>query len=137
MRQAQAVFPGFSLRAQATARIERARGAMTRRAKATAAAAAAAAAMRKLNPLCLDQSQVEVELRFVIESVGPLMHSVSVLMARTRLELHSKLTAKTALDAIYAEVDTTVQKSMMRTCIILSKVAKWSRTRSTMATFGP
>jgi hypothetical protein len=135
MRQAQAVFPGFSLRAQATARIERARGAMTRRAKA--AAAAAVAAMRKLNPLCLDQSQVEVELRFVIESVGPLMHSVSVLMARTRLELHSKLTAKTALDAIYAEVDTTVQKSMMRTCIILSKVAKWSRTRSTMATFGP
>jgi molybdenum cofactor biosynthesis enzyme len=135
MRQAQAVFPGFSLRAQATARIERARGAMTRRAKA--AAAAAVAAMRKLNPLCLDQSQVEVELRFVIESVGPLMHSVSVLMARTRLELHSKLTVKTALDAIYAEVDTTVQKSMMRTCIILSKVAKWSRTRSTMATFGP
>ncbi|KAK0648833.1 hypothetical protein B0T16DRAFT_121258 [Cercophora newfieldiana] len=127
MRQAQAVFPSFLLSDPATTRIERARGAMAQRAKATATT------LPRLNPLGL--GQVGGDLRFVVEPVGPPTSSTSIPTARTRSKLRSKLTAKTALGAIHAEVGTTVRRSRMRTCTILPKAAKESRTRKTMATF--
>ncbi|KAK3364363.1 hypothetical protein B0T25DRAFT_61935 [Lasiosphaeria hispida] len=76
-------------------------------------ATATVTAITMLNSLGLGQSQDGWGL-FAIESAGPPTRSTSILTARTRLKLRSKLTAKTALGAIYAEVGTTVRRSRIR-----------------------